>query len=142
MSSRLTARAAGRGAPKTGTITGWRCRRHRAARFGSLAVVRGYDRRMDLFAVRERRGGPWDWTRDLREQAGFGDHARFMDELVESGFVVLGGPLEGEREVLLVIDAPSEETVRERLAEDPWIPNGMLTVTSIERWTILLDGRG
>ncbi len=96
---------------------------------------------MDLFAVRERRGGPWDWTRDLREQAGFGDHARFMDELVESGFVVLGGPLEGEREVLLVIDAPSEETVRERLAEDPWIPNGMLTVTSIERWTILLDGR-
>jgi hypothetical protein len=96
---------------------------------------------MDLFAVRERRGGPWDWTRGLREQAGFGDHARFMDELVESGFVVLGGPLEGEREVLLVVDAPGEQAVRERLAEDPWIPNGMLTVTSVERWTILLDGR-
>jgi uncharacterized protein YciI len=97
---------------------------------------------MDLFAVRERRGGPWDWSRDLREQAGFGEHARFMDGLVESGFVVLGGPLEGDREVLLVVDAPSEEAIRERLAEDPWIANGMLTATSIERWTILLDGRG
>jgi hypothetical protein len=97
---------------------------------------------MDLFAVRERRGGPWDWSRGLREQAGFGDHARFMDGLVETGFVVLGGPLQGDREVLLVVDAPGEEAIRERLAEDPWILNGMLTVTSIERWTILLDGRG
>jgi hypothetical protein len=97
---------------------------------------------MDLFAVRERRGGPWDWSRDLREQAGFGEHARFMDGLVESGFVVLGGPLEGDREVLLVVDAPGKEAIRERLAEDPWIANGMLTATSIERWTILLDGRG
>ena len=96
---------------------------------------------MDLYAVRERRGGPWDWERDLRSQAGFGDHARFMDELVESGFVLLGGPLEGDREVLLVIDAPGEDTIRARLATDPWIRNGMLTVTSIERWTILLDTR-
>ena len=65
-----------------------------------------------------------------------------MDGLVDSGFVLLGGPLEGDREVLLVVEAPSEEAIRERLAEDPWAPNGMLTVTSIERWTILLDGRG
>src|SRR5215469_14285815 len=96
-----------------------------------------YDQRVDLYAVRERRGGPWDWNRGLREQAGFDEHARFMDDLVESGFVVLGGPLEGGREVLLVVDA-----IRARLAGDPWICDGTLTVTSIERWTILLDGRG
>jgi uncharacterized protein YciI len=96
---------------------------------------------MDLYAVRQRRGGPWDWFRGLREQVGFGDHARFMDGLVESGFVLLGGPLEDDREVLLVIEAPGAESIRERLAEDPWIVNGMLTVESIERWTILLDGR-
>lgn len=80
-------------------------------------------------------------SRDLREQESFGEHARFMDGLVESGFLVLGGPLEGDREVLLVVDAPGGHAIRERLADDPWIPNGMLTVTSIERWTILLDGR-
>jgi uncharacterized protein YciI len=97
---------------------------------------------MDLYAVRERRGGPWDWNRGLREQAGFDEHARFMDGLVESGFVVLGGPLEGDREVLLAIDAPAEDAIHERLAADPWIRDGTLTVMSIERWTILLDGRG
>jgi uncharacterized protein YciI len=94
-----------------------------------------------LFAVRLERGGPWDWLRDLREQDGFDEHARFMDSLVDEGFIVLGGPLESGREVLHVIEAPSEEAVRERLAEDNWHRNGTLTVTSVEAWTVLLDGR-
>jgi uncharacterized protein YciI len=96
---------------------------------------------MALYAVRNRRGGPWDWTKDLREQVGWDEHARFMDGLVDTGFIVLGGPLEGDRDVLLIVEAESEDAIRERLAEDPWTPNGMLRPVSIERWTILLDGR-
>jgi uncharacterized protein YciI len=64
-----------------------------------------------------------------------------MDGLVEAGFILLGGPLEGDRETLHIVDAPSEEAIRERLAEDNWSANGMLSVKSIERWTVLLDGR-
>jgi hypothetical protein len=94
-----------------------------------------------FFVVRLARGGQWDWSRDLREQDGFDEHARFMDSLVEDGFIVLGGPLGGEREILHAISAPSEGVVRERLASDNWARNGMLTITSIEPWTILLDGR-
>ena len=69
-----------------------------------------------FFAVRLERGGPWDWSRDLREQDGWDEHARFMDGLVEDGFIVLGGPLGGDREILHAVSAPSEEAVRERLA--------------------------
>lgn len=94
-----------------------------------------------FFAVRLERGGPWDWSRGLREQDGFDEHARFMDSLVDDGFIVLGGPLEQGREVLHAVSAPSEDAVRERLAEDNWARNGMLTVKRIEAWTILLDGR-
>ena len=94
-----------------------------------------------FFAVRLERGGPWDWSRDLREQDGWGEHARFMDALVDEGFIVLGGPLAGERDILHAISAPSERAVRERLAQDIWAQTGMLTITSIEPWTILLDGR-
>lgn len=94
-----------------------------------------------FFAVRVERGGPWDWSRGLREQEGFDEHARFMDLLVDEGFVVLGGPLGDERDILHAISAPSEEAVRARLAEDNWAQNGMLTIKSIEPWTILLDGR-
>ena len=93
------------------------------------------------FAVRLVRGGPWDWSRDLREQDGWDEHARFMDSLVEDGFIVLGGPLAGEREILHTVCAQSEEEVRARLAADNWAQNGMLRIKSIEPWTILLDGR-
>ena len=95
-----------------------------------------------MFAVRVKRGGPWDWSRDLREQEGWEQHAEFMDGLVDDGFIVLGGPLEGEREILHAISAPSEQAVRERLAQDIWAKNGMLTIESIEEWSVLLDGRG
>jgi hypothetical protein len=54
---------------------------------------------------------------------------------------VLGGPLTGDREILHMVSASSEQTVRERLTHDNWHQNGMLTITSIEPWTILLDGR-
>jgi uncharacterized protein YciI len=93
-----------------------------------------------LWAVRRLRGGPWDWCRDLRDQDGFGEHARIMDRMVEDGFILLGGPLAGDREVLHVVDAPSEEAIHARLAEDNWTQNGMLETVSVERWTILLDG--
>jgi uncharacterized protein YciI len=78
----------------------------------------------------------------MREQVGWDEHARFMDGLVDAGFVLLGGPLEGDREVLLIVEAESEDAVGERLGEDPWAPSGMLSPARVERWTILLDGRG
>jgi uncharacterized protein YciI len=76
----------------------------------------------------------------LREQDGWDEHARFMDSLVDEGFIVLGGPLAGDR-ILHAISAPSLQAVRERRAQDNWHQNGMLTIKSIEPWTILLDGR-
>jgi uncharacterized protein YciI len=94
-----------------------------------------------MFVVRLERGGPWDWSCDLREQDGFEEHARFMDSLVDEGFIVLGGPLEDGRDVLHAVSAPSKDAIRQRLAADNWARNGMLTVKSIEAWTILLDGR-
>jgi uncharacterized protein YciI len=94
------------------------------------------------YVVRLRRGGPWDWSRDMREQDGWDEHARFMDGLVDAGFILLGGPLAGDRDTLHIVEAESEEAIRARLAEDPWAANGMLTPASIERWTILLNGLG
>ena len=92
-----------------------------------------------LYTVRVEHGGPWDWSRDMREQVLWDEHARFMNGLVDDGLIILGGPLDGEREAFHVVDAASEEELRARFAEDPWARNGMLTVTSVERWTILLS---
>lgn len=96
---------------------------------------------MDYFVLRLERGGPWDWSRGMREQDGWDEHAAFMDGLVEKGKIILGGPLEDERYTMHIIEADSEQVVRDLFATDPWWVNGMLTPVGIERWTILLDGR-
>jgi hypothetical protein len=44
--------------------------------------------RAGLFLVSERRGGPWDWSKGLREQELFDEHADFIDRLVDDGFVL------------------------------------------------------
>jgi uncharacterized protein YciI len=93
------------------------------------------------FHVVLRRSGPqWDASRPLEEQSDWPAHASFMDELVDQGFVVLGGPLADEHRVLHVVEAESEDAVRATLARDPWSETH-LRVDTIDPWTIRLDGR-
>ena len=94
-----------------------------------------------MFHVVRRRTGP-GYQRDLalEEQSGWDEHARFMDALVNDGFIVLGGPLEDEERVVLVIEAASRRAVEDRLAEDPWTGSHLIT-DAIDEWTIRLDGR-
>ena len=61
-----------------------------------------------------------------------------MDALVEDGFVILGGPVGNGDEVLLIVRADSEPEIEARLAEDPWLPMGVLRIARIERWQIWL----
>lgn len=88
--------------------------------------------------MRLLRSGPYDFSRGMWEQAGWQEDAAFMNSLVDAGFLLLGGPLEGDRETLQICAAPSEKDVRERFAEDPWAPSGKIVVESVERWTIVL----
>jgi uncharacterized protein YciI len=93
----------------------------------------------DYYLVTRAKGPAWDHSRRRREQAGWDEHAAFMDALVDDGLIVLGGPVgEGDGEdTLAVIDAESEAVIRERLAEDPW-PSEMLVIKSIEPWSVWL----
>ena len=94
-----------------------------------------------MYLVVMRRSGPeWDPALPLEEQSGWAEHATFMDGLVESGFVLLGGPLADEERVVLAVEAGSEDVVRTTLARDPW-DQTHLVIASIDPWTIRLDGR-
>ena len=94
-----------------------------------------------MFLVVLRRSGPqWDPSKPLEEQSGWPEHAAFMDGLVDEGFIVLGGPLADEKRTAHVVEAESEEGVRETFARDPW-SGTHLEVGSIDAWTIRLDSR-
>ena len=94
-----------------------------------------------MFLVLRVRSGPqWDAERPLEEQSDWPAHAAFMDELVDRGFVVLGGPLADGRRVVLAVEAESKDAVDATLADDPWTDTHLQT-ESVEPWTIRLDGR-
>jgi uncharacterized protein YciI len=95
-----------------------------------------------MFLVVQRRSGPqWKPGAPLDEQPRWEEHAAFMDGLVESGLIVLGGPLADEHRVVYAIEADSEDEVRAALAGDPW-SGTHLEIDAIEPWTIRLDARG
>ncbi len=95
---------------------------------------------MTYFVVTRRIGPDWNRLLRLEEQQDWPDHATFMDGLVDTGFLILGGPLADERRVILVVEAPSEEAVRATLERDPW-HDRLLQIESVDGWTIRLDGR-
>src|SRR5262245_44272771 len=91
-----------------------------------------------LFAVIRTRGPAWQESQPLEGQANWSGHASCMNSLAKEGFVVLGGPLAGTSDVLLVIQATSPDDVRARLAEDPWETQDLLRISRVAPWTLRL----
>ena len=76
---------------------------------------------MPTFLVTVHQSGPeWDPSQPIDGQSGWERHAAFMDALVDDGFIVLGGPVARDRQVVHAIEADSEEEVLATLARDPW----------------------
>lgn len=93
---------------------------------------------MNLFAVIRRRGSAWQASLKLEEQPRWDTHAAFMDALVSDGLVLLGGPLEGTSDVLLIVRAASPEEIVRRLEADPWTTSALLRIAQITPWTLRL----
>jgi len=69
-----------------------------------------------LFAVTRTRGANWNEALPLEGQVDWPAHAVFMNALEAEGFVLLGGPLEGTIDALLIVRARDADEVRWRLA--------------------------
>jgi uncharacterized protein len=86
-----------------------------------------------------------DPSKRTREQPFWDEHVKFIDELVDDGVVLMGGPLVDERGMpqgaLLILNAESENEAREKLKNDPWFQKGILKLESVKRWEIFVDER-
>lgn len=90
------------------------------------------------FAVTRKPGPNWDLGSPMQEQDEWTEHAAFMNALAAEGFIVLGGPVVDETAFMFLIDADSEDQIRNRLAEDPHTVSKRLLVASIDRWQLVL----
>ena len=96
---------------------------------------------MGRHLVELAKGPACDHSRGRREQAGWDEHAAFMDALVADGFIVLGGPTGpgGNGNSVLVVEEHDELAVRARLHDDPW-HGSLLEIESVRPWSIWLGG--
>jgi uncharacterized protein YciI len=95
-----------------------------------------------LFAVTRTRGPRWDDSQPLEGQQDWRAHADYMNALLADGFIVLGGPLTGTRDVLLIVRAADERQVEARLAADCWTVQELLRTLRIGPWELRLGSLG
>jgi uncharacterized protein YciI len=86
-----------------------------------------------------------DQSKGTREQPFWDEHAAFIDQLVDEGFILMGGPWVGRdgrpEGALLIVNAQDENEAKEKLKNDPWFERGILKLESIKRWEIFIDVR-
>ena len=95
----------------------------------------------DIFVAISSAGPNRDSSKGTREQPFWNEHAAFIDNLVDDGFILMGGPLVDEGGSLLIFNAEDENEVREKLKNDPWARHGILKLESVKRWEIFIDER-
>jgi len=95
-----------------------------------------------VFAVINTRGPNWNDSKPMEEQGDWRAHADFMNGLLAEGFVLLGGPLTGTRDMLLIVRATDEAEVEARLEKDIWVAKGLLRRRQTHPWWLRLGSLG
>ena len=66
----------------------------------------------NVFLAISSAGSSRDFSKSTREQPFWDEHANFIDQLVDEGFILMGGPLEDEGGALLILNAQDENEVQ------------------------------
>ncbi len=90
------------------------------------------------FAVLRERGPRWNDAVPMEGQQDWRGHADLMNAMEAEGFVRLGGPLVGTREVLIIVAAEDEREIERRLAEGCWSVKNLLRTVWIRPWWLRL----
>jgi uncharacterized protein YciI len=88
--------------------------------------------------VRFRAGPTWK-SGPPEEQPGWDEHAAFVDELVDRGTFVMGGPFADYSGSLTLLEGVDEAAARELIARDPFVENGVFVVDDVRPWNVYVD---
>ncbi len=96
----------------------------------------------NTFVILMAPGSAWNYSKTVREQAYWTEHAEFMDQLFENGTVFMGGPFtDGTGSLVLVEAAMEEDEVRTLFANDPFVTHNIFALSSLKQWQLFLDAR-
>ena len=82
------------------------------------------------------------WTTGLPEdQPGWDEHAAFIDDLIERGVFVMGGPWTTRLGSMSLWEGMDAGEVRETMQRDPFVLNGVFEIEDVADWTVYVDTR-
>ena len=85
------------------------------------------------------RAGP-TWTSGApEEQPGWDEHAVFVDELIERGIFVMGGPYADYSGSFTILERVGVEEARELVLRDPFVANGVFVLDDVRAWNVYVD---
>jgi uncharacterized protein len=88
--------------------------------------------------VRFRAGPTWT-SGPPEDQPGWDEHAEFVDELIERGTFVMGGPFADYSGSMSLLEQVGEDEARELVARDPFMLNGVFELEEVRAWNVYVD---
>ena len=85
------------------------------------------------------RAGPTWESGPPEDQPDWGAHADWVDELIEKGTFVMGGPFSDSSGSVNLLEGLTAAEAKELIATDPFIVNGVFEVDSVRDWTVYVD---
>ena len=88
--------------------------------------------------VRFRAGPTWA-SGSIREQPGWDAHADYVDDLIERGIFVMGGPFTDDSGSQSLLEGVDVDEAKRILHEDPFMKNGVFELEEVREWNIFVD---
>ena len=80
------------------------------------------------------------WTSGPPEnQPGWPEHERFIDDLVDRGTVVMGGPYSDYSGSLVLVEGMTSGEARQVFEQDPFVRNGVFVLEDVRDWIVYVD---
>ena len=73
------------------------------------------------------------------DQPEWDAHVRFVDDLIERGIMVLGGPFGDNSGSTVVYEGVSADEARRLVERDPFLHNGVFVLEDVREWRIYVD---
>jgi uncharacterized protein YciI len=89
------------------------------------------------------RVGPGPTWKDGRpeEQLGWDAHAEFINDLIERGHFIMGGPWTNRLGSISVWEGMDANEVLDVIQDDPFVQNGVFEIEDVADWTVYVDTR-
>ena len=88
--------------------------------------------------VRWRAGPTWTSGRP-EDQPGWDEHADYIDDLIERGIFVMGGPYADFSGSHTILENVTEDEARDLVAQDPFVANGVFVLEDVTTWNVYVD---